>query len=103
LARINPDCAELEHFSRTILADIDYVTDLSEVERISIFGDLFAKFLRSLVLSEKALIADVVDTAQKITARSQKNFSYDILPSSGRKRKRASTFSSSVFSQGEKK
>jgi hypothetical protein len=29
---------------------------------------------------EKALIADVVDTAQKITARSQKNFSYDILP-----------------------
>jgi hypothetical protein len=29
---------------------------------------------------EKALIADVVDTAQKITARSQENFSYDILP-----------------------
>ena len=97
LARINPDCAELEHFVRTILADIDYVADLPEAERVSIFGEMFAnipsKF--SFMPGEKALIADVVDTAQKITARSQENFSYDILPSSGRKRKRVSTFSSS--------
>jgi hypothetical protein len=97
LARINPDCAELEHFVRTILADIDYVADLPEAERVSIFGEMFAKILSkfSFLPGEKALIADVVDTAQKITARSQENFSYDILPSSGRKRKRVSTFSSS--------
>ena len=37
---------------------------------------------------EKALIADVVDTAQKITARSQKNFSYDILPQDAKERER---------------
>ena len=73
LARINPDCAELEHFVRTILADIDYVADLPEAERVSIFGEMFAKIPSkfSFMPGEKALIADVFDTAQKITARSQ--------------------------------
>jgi hypothetical protein len=60
---INPDCAELEHFVRS--ADIDYVADLSEAERISIFRDVCKIPLKFsfMVPGEKALIADVVDTA----------------------------------------
>jgi hypothetical protein len=59
----NPDYAELEHFVRS--ADIDYVADLSEAERISIFRDVCKIPLKFsfMVPGEKALIADVVDTA----------------------------------------
>ena len=69
MARINPDCAELENFVRKILADKNYVADLSEADRISMFGEMFAKFPSKFTLmpGEKALIADVVDTAQKMT------------------------------------
>ncbi len=62
---INPDCAELENFLRS--AVIDYVADLSEAERISIFRDFWkipSKF-SFMMPGEKALIADVVDPAQK--------------------------------------
>jgi hypothetical protein len=55
LARINPNCAELEKFVRTILADTDYVSDISEAERISMFGQMFAKILSKFYARKKKL------------------------------------------------
>ena len=54
VARINPDCAESEKFVRTILADTDYVSDLSEAERISMFGQMFAKILSKFYARKKS-------------------------------------------------
>jgi hypothetical protein len=54
LARINPDCDELEKFVRTILADTDYFSDLYEAERISMFGKMFAKILSKFYARKKS-------------------------------------------------
>jgi hypothetical protein len=54
VARINPDCAESEKFVRTILADTDYVSDLSEAERISSFEKMFAKILSKFYARKKS-------------------------------------------------